>query len=107
MKGVNTQISTGDHSNQTMNVGTDAGEILEKVQGLMDIVRGLGYEDPELDKLYKEAQQDLASGKPTGKPARRLLAHIKSVAANVGNAALDMVVNTVGPELLDMLSHLA
>ena len=46
VKGVNTQISTGDHSNQTMNVGTDAGEILEKVQGLMDIVRGLGYEAP-------------------------------------------------------------
>lgn len=92
--GQNVQVATGDHSQQVITLGPTAHELASALQGLVEIVQGLGLADEadDLDVLAEEAVEDITSDRPTGKPAAQLLNRVKGLASTSASQAVNTAV---------------
>lgn len=76
--GEQVQVATGDHAQQSINLGATAEQIGLGLQGVVEYLQRLALlrtpeSQEEVRVLAAEAVADLKSDAPTGEPARRFL----------------------------------
>jgi hypothetical protein len=104
------QMATGEYSQQTMNVGLAAEQLVLVINGLAEILRGLRLDAAQamaLERAEQDAIEDVTSERPSGQGVKRFNDWVLRCVKQGGNAALTAAVTAAANGMLHDAEQLA
>jgi hypothetical protein len=104
------QMATGEYSQQTMNVGLAAEQLVLVINGLAEMLRGLRLDAAQamaLERAEQGAVEDVTSERPSGQGVRRFYDWVLRCVKQGGNAALTAAVTAAANGMLHDAEQLA
>jgi len=104
------QMATGQYSQQTMNVGLAAEQLVLVIQGVAEMLHTLGLNSEQsrtLVQVQQDAMDDVTSERPSGKGVRRFYDWALSCVKQGGSAALTAAVTAAANGMLHDAEQLA